>query len=212
MKYRKIPEETIHRLPVYLQGLLFLSLQGRQNISSSKLAHILHLNPSQIRKDFSYFGGFGVRGIGYDVEKLLNQVRNILKLNQLHKTALVGVGNLGSAMLKYPGFQKYGFEIVAAFDSDPQKIGKTKNKIVVEDISKLDTLKARGIQIAILAVPSQVVQELVDKLVEAGIVGILSFAPSQLTVPKKVKVISINIAMDLARLPYYLPAIKAAKQ
>jgi redox-sensing transcriptional repressor len=119
---------------------------------------------------------------------------------------LVGVGNLGSAVLAYPGFKTYGFEIVAAFDSDPKKIGRKTNNITVEKISKIQSLKKRNIGLAILAVPSKAAQQVAEVLVKAGVKGILNFSPCHISIPKNVKVISIDIAMDLVRLPYYMPA------
>ncbi|MFH1615583.1 MAG: redox-sensing transcriptional repressor Rex [Planctomycetota bacterium] len=203
MKYHRIPDETIGRLPLYLRELRLLSQQGRQNIKSGEFADSLGVNSAQIRKDLSYFGAFGTPGVGYKVKKLLRQLCSILKLKNIHKVALVGVGNLGSALLSYSGFAQFGFEIVAAFDSDPNKIGSIRNNVTVEDTSKLSTLKNRGIKFAIIAVPASAAKEIADQLVKAGITGILNFAPSCLVVPKKVKVISIDIAIDLARLPYY---------
>jgi redox-sensing transcriptional repressor len=206
MKYYKIPDETIRRLPIYLRGLLFLSEQGRQRISSLKLADFLGVNPWQIRKDFSYFGAFGTPGVGYDVDKLAKQIKKILRLDVVHKAALVGVGNLGSAVLAYPGFAIYGFDIAAAFDVDARKIGKRIKNITIEDAANIVTLKRRKIKIGIITVPADTAQQTTDALVKAGICGILNFAPCYITVPKKVKVITLDIAMDLARLPYYMPA------
>jgi redox-sensing transcriptional repressor len=206
MRYHKIPDETVRRLPVYLRGLLFLSEGGRQNISSQDLADFLWANPSQIRKDFSYFGGFGTPGVGYKIEKLAKQIKRILKLDVAHKAALVGVGNLGSVVLAYPGFRIYGFDIAAAFDVDSKKIGRKVSNITIEDVSNLWTLKKRKIDIGIITVPREAAQETADTLVKAGAKGILNFSPCYITVPKKVKVITIDIAMDLARLPYYIPS------
>jgi len=206
MRYHKIPDETIRRLPIYLRGLLFLSEQGRQSVSSRNLANSLGVNPWQIRKDFSYFGDFGTRGVGYNVKKLTKQIKKILKLDVVHKAALVGVGNLGSAILAYPGFKIYGFEITAAFDIDPKKIDRKVKNITIEDVSNLWTLKRRKISIGIIAVPRDAAQQTADALVKAGIKGILNFSPCRIAVPKKVKVITIDIAMDLVRLPYYMPA------
>jgi redox-sensing transcriptional repressor len=205
MRYHKIPDETIRRLPIYLRGLLFISEQGQQSISSLNLARFLGVNPWQIRKDFSYFGGFGTRGVGYNIEKLTKQITKILKLDVVRKAALVGAGNLGSVVLTYPGFRIYGFDIAAAFDNDPKKIGKKIKNITIEDISNLHTLKKRNINLAIITVPRDSAQQIADALVEAGVKGILNFSPCYITVPKKVKVITIDIAMDLARLPYYMP-------
>ena len=206
MKYRRIPDETVRRLPVYLRGLLFTSKQGERNISSQNLADLVGVNAFQIRKDFSYFGDFGTRGVGYDVEKLAAKIKKILKLDIAQKAALVGVGNLGSALLAYHGFATYGFDIAVAFDADPRKVGRKIKNVVIENISYLRTLKRRKITLGIIAVPHQAAQVTADKLVKAGIRGILNFSPCSITVPKKVKVITIDIAMDLARLPYYMPA------
>ncbi len=206
MRYRRIPDETIRRLPIYLRGLLLSSEQGRQSISSRNLADFVGVNSWQIRKDFSYFGDFGTRGVGYNVEKLTKQIKKILKLDAGPKVALVGVGNVGLAVLAHPGFRICGFDIAAAFDINPKKIGKKINNIVVEDASKLRTLKKRGLNLAIITVPRDAAQHTADALVKAGIRGIFNFSPCYIAVPKKVKVITIDIAMDLARLPYYMPA------
>ncbi len=183
-----------------------MSQQGVTSISSGKLADFVHVNPWQIRKDFSYFGDFGKRGMGYNIEPLARQIKKILNLNTLHKTVLVGVGNLGSALLSYPGFKMYGFEITAAFDNDPAKTGKKINGVTIEDISKLKTLLKRGVAMAIIAVPEQTAQDVADALVKTGIKAILNFVPRRINVPKRVKVITIDIATDLARLPYYIPS------
>ena len=206
MRYHRIPDETIRRLPIYLRGLLFLSEQDQEDISSRNLADFIGVNSWQIRKDFSYFGAFGTPGVGYNVKKLTRQIRKILKVDVVHKAALVGVGNLGSAVMAYPGFRMYHFDIAAVFDTDPKKIGKKVNNVKIERISKLSTLKKRKINLAIMAVPGDAAQQTADALVKAGVKGILNFSPRHLTVPKKVKVITIDIAMDLARLPYYMPA------
>jgi redox-sensing transcriptional repressor len=206
MRYHKIPDETIRRLPVYLRGLLSSAEQGHERISSKDLAELLGVNPWQIRKDFSYFGGFGTRGVGYEIGKLAQQIKKILNLDNIKKAALVGVGNLGSAVLAYPGFKMFGLEITAAFDANPKKVGMKINNVKIEEASKLRTLKKRKIELAIIAVPRDAAQKTADSLIKAGIKGILKFSPCYISVPKKVKVITIDIAMDLARLPYYLPA------
>lgn len=206
MRYRKIPDETVRRLPVYLRGLIFSSKRGHKNISSQGLADLVGVNPWQIRKDFSYFGDFGTRGVGYDVQRLSTEIKKILRLDIRQKAALVGVGNLGSALLAYNGFATYGLDIAAAFDVNPKKIGRKIKNVAIEDISKLRTIKKRKITLGIIAVPHQAAQVTADKLVKAGVMGILNFSPCYITVPNKVKVITIDIAMDLARLPYYMPA------
>ena len=206
MRYHKIPDETIRRLPIYRRGLLFLSEQGQQSVSSRNLAGCFGINPSQIRKDFSYFGDFGTPGVGYNIQKLIKLINKILKLNVVRRAALVGVGNLGSAVLAYPGFGIYGFDIAVAFDISPKKIGRKIKNITIEDVSNLRTLKKRKINLAIITVPRDAAQQTADALVKAGVKGILNFSPHHITVPGKVKVITIDIAMDLARLPYYMSA------
>ncbi len=206
MRYRKVPDETVKRLPLYLRGLLFPPQDLQENISSRKLADLLGVNHWQIRKDFSYFGDFGTPGVGYNIEKLTKQIKKILKLNIVHKAALVGVGNIGSSILAYPDFEIYGFDIAAVFDNDPHKIGRKVENITVEDVAKLGLLKRRKISLGIVAVPRENAQEIADRLVEVGIRGILNFSHCHMNVPKKVKIITIDIAMDLARLPYYMPA------
>lgn len=207
MRYRKIPDETVRRLPVYLRCLLFASEQGQENISSRNLAELVGVNSWQIRKDFSYFGDFGTRGVGYNVKKLAAQIKKILKIAVVQKAALVGVGNIGSALLAYSGFGKYGLDIAVAFDISPKKIGRKVEKVVIEDVASLLKIKKRKIKLGIIAVPEQAAQETADKLVKAGIKGILNFSPRYIAVPKKVKVITIDIAMYLASLPYYMAAI-----
>ena len=184
---------------------MLASEQGRNNVSSKGLADFVGVYPWQIRKDFSYFGDFGTRGVGYNVLKLTKEIKRILKLNNVQKAALVGVGNLGMAILAFPGFHTYGFDIAAAFDVNPKKIGRKIKDITVESVSKLYKIKQRKIKLAVVAVPRKAAQETADILVKMGVRGILNFSPSYLVVPKKVKVITIDIAMDMARLPYYMP-------
>jgi len=206
MRYHKIPDETVKRLPLYLRGLLFPQQELQESISSRELADFVGVNHWQIRKDFSYFGEFGTPGVGYNIQKLTKYIKKILRLNLVNKAALVGVGNIGSAILAYPDFEAYGFDIAAVFDNDPRKIGRKVENVTVEDVARLGLLKRRKINLGIIAVPRGSAQEIADKLVKTGINGILNFSPCRMNVPKKVKVITIDIAMDLARLPYYMPA------
>ena len=206
MRYHKIPDETVRRLPLYLRGLMFSADHGREDISSKSLADYVGIPSWQIRKDFSYFGDFGTPGVGYNIERLAREIKKILRLDAVRRTALIGVGDLGSALLAYPGFRTYGLDIVAAFDVDPRKIGKPAGSIKIEDVSRIGTLRERRICLAIVAVPREAAQETVDELVAAGIRGILNFSPCKVTAPKRVKVITLDIAMELARLPYYMPA------
>ena len=206
MRYHKIPDETVRRLPIYLRGLMVSADQGLDHISSKSLAEFVGVQSWLIRKDFSYFGDFGTPGVGYNIERLAREIKKILRLDMIRKAALVGVGDLGSALLAYPGFRVYGLDIVAAFDTDPKKIGKAVHGVRVEDLTRLGTLARRGISLAILAVPRAAAQPTAEKLVEAGVRGILNFAPCKVAVPRRVKVITLDIAMELARLPYYIPA------
>ncbi|MBN1362358.1 MAG: redox-sensing transcriptional repressor Rex [Sedimentisphaerales bacterium] len=206
MRYHKIPDETIRRLPVYLRGAIHLAQQGVENTSSEHLASLLGVKSWQMRKDFSYFGDFGTPGVGYHLESLIGHINRILRLDAGHRAAVVGAGNLGSALLAFPGFGMYGFEIAAAFDIDKRKIGRTRNGVVIEDVAKLASLSRRKIYMGIIAVPGSAAPEVADALVQAGVKGILNFSPRYIAVPKRVKVITIDIAMDLARLPYYMPA------
>lgn len=206
MRYAKIPEQTVRRLPIYLRALSYWAELGRPHISSQDLAESVGSNAGQVRKDFSFFGEFGTPGVGYDVATLSSQIKKILKLDAAKKVALVGVGNLGSAVLAYPGFARYGLEIMAAFDADPKRIGKKVKGITIEAMSKVPTMKDRGINLAIIAVPEGVAQDVVDAMIKAGVKGFLSFAACRLVVPKRIRVTNIDIGMDLASLPYYLPS------
>lgn len=206
MKQNRIPDETIRRLPVYLRGLMFLIEGGQMSISSQKFGDYIGVNSSQIRKDFSYFGDFGVRGVGYDIRKLCIEIKGILRLDIHQKAAIVGVGNLGSAILSYSGFGLYGFELGAAFDNNPDKVGKKIQNVEIMDIAKLDILRKQKIKLGIIAVPRSAAQEIADALVEVGVTGILNFSPCYINVPKKVKVMTIDIAGYLARMSYYTPA------
>jgi len=204
MRYRRVPDETIKRLPIYLRRAIHLSERGVTCVSSKELASFLGVTPWQIRKDLSYFGGFGTRGVGYNVKNLVSRIREILKLDVVRKAALVGVGNLGSAILAFPGFLPFWLEIAAAFDIDKRKVGKKRNGLVVEDVALLGTLKERRIDLGIIAVPGEAAQNVTNDLIKVGVKAILNFAPRYIEVPKSVKVITIDIALYLARLPYYV--------
>lgn len=212
MRYHKIPDETVRRLPLYLRGLMVSADQGLEHISSKSLADFVGVPSWLIRKDFSYFGDFGTPGVGYNIERLAREIKKILRLDMVRRAALVGVGDLGSALLAYPGFRVYGLDIVAAFDADPKKVGRKVHGVQIEGLTRLGTLPRRGISLAIVAVPRAAAQETADKLVEAGVRGILNFAPCKVAVPRRVKVITLDIAMELARLPYYMPAAGAGEK
>ena len=206
MRYHKVPDETIRRLPVYLRGLCSFTNDSYHSISSQQLADKLHIKPPQLRKDLSYFGDIGTPGVGYDIEKLKKHIQSVLQLNHTHSAALIGYGNLGAALLKYTGFKTFCIEINAIFDNDQHKTGHVVQNIKIERMSKISTLRRKSISIAILAIPAVESQGVTDKLVEAGVGGILNFSPSYLSVPHHVKVINIDIGVSLACIPYYLPA------
>ncbi len=212
MRYHKIPDETVRRLPVYLRGLMVSADQGHEHISSRLLADFVGVDAWQIRKDLSYFGDFGTPGVGYNIEKLARGIKKTLRLDVIRRAALVGVGDLGSALLAYPGFRLYGLDIVAAFDVDPNKIGKVVSGVEIENPAQIGALRQRDISLAIVAVPRSAAQATVDQLVAAGVRGILNFAPSKVVAPKRVKVITLDIAMELARLPYYIPRAEQAAE
>lgn len=191
-------------MPRYLMAFSLLEKQGQLFVSSGQLAQQVHLNSPQIRKDLSYFGAFGTRGVGYPVAPTGGQVREILKLDVRQKAALVGAGRLGTAIASYPGFRVFGFDLAAIFDNSASKIGKKIAGIAVEDVSRIHSVKTRRIRLAILAVPIEAAQACADSLIESGIRGILNLSPCWLKAPKCVKVVSIDIAMELGTLPYYL--------
>ena len=189
---------------MYLRALTYLPDSAQVNISSEALARLMNTNSAQIRKDFSYSGALGIRGIGYNVEDLIKQIRHILKIDKPQKATLVGAGKLGTAISSFPGFGVYGFDIAAIFDNSPKKIGKKINGHPVQSVSRLSQIKTRNIKLAIIAVPPDAAQEIADVLVKAGVRGIVNLSPCFLKVPKKVKVFTDDIAMSLATLPYYL--------
>ncbi len=205
MRARPIPEQTVRRLFGYLRGLLCLANEGTEMVSSHKLAEVCQVTPSTIRKDFSYFGEFGKRGVGYDVNRLAQEIRSILKLDKVMKAALVGVGNIGKALLMYPGFRGQGLEIGMAFDSARDKIGQEIGGVTVEDVSGLEErIQAEGITLSIVAVPVADAPQVARRLAKAGVKAILSFAPCPLNMPDDVRVACVDLATEMARLVYYL--------
>ena len=204
MKPIKIPEKTITRLSIYLRCLEEMETDGTASVSSKQLAQRFGLNSAQVRKDLAYFGQFGVRGLGYYIAELKHNLERILGLKQDWEVALVGVRNLGSALIAYKGFQARGFRISLAFDSDPAKVGQQIDKIVVMDAARLvPTLRKKKVKIAILAVPAPVAQPVTELLVNSGVTAILNFAPAQLGVPEGVKVQNVDLSVLLKTLSYH---------
>lgn len=199
----QVPEETIKRLPRHLRALLFLQQQDVKYISSQKLAEYTAIKPAQIRRDFSYFGTLGLRGTGYEVSFLVNNIKKILKLNVRQKAVLVGAGRIGTAIASFPGFEQYGFDIVSIYDNAKKKIGNKISGVTIEDRSRLSEIKQNKIKLAIIATPPESAQDITDTLVESGVTGILNLASCYLNVPKNVKVRTMDLAMELGMLPYY---------
>lgn len=205
MEKPNIPDIVIQRLPVYLQALNQLLREGQGVVSSAELGRLVDVSAAQIRKDLSYFGGFGKQGSGYNVISLLENIRAILHLNQIWPVVIVGVGNLGQALLRYRGFARKGFEIVLACDNDSNVIGSTISGLQVCDIRNLaEDLRLLNIRVAILTVPAECAQNVTDMLVSYGIKAILNYAPLVLKVPESVHVINIDPVVKLQTLTYYL--------
>src|SRR5882672_9655447 len=201
----KIPEMTIRRLSVYTRCLLQLEEDGVKTVSSQELAERFNLNSAQVRKDLAYFGEFGVRGIGYYVSGLKAELRRILGLDREWPVALVGFGNLGSALFHYKGFSRQGFSIVAIFDDDPAKVNRRVDSTPMFSTGDVRReLQARGIKIAIVAVPAESAQAVTDLLVEGGIKAVLNFAPARLRVPAGVQLKNVDLSIDLETLSFYL--------
>lgn len=183
-----------------------MAAEGKQLTSSQELGEVLGISPAQIRKDLSWFGGFGKQGTGYVVATLEDQLRRLLKVDRVWDVALVGVGNLGRAIAHSRGLVDRGFRVAALFDSDPAKIGTRIDQLVIQDAARLDDeIRARQIRVAMLAVPASHAQEVADRLVRAGIQAILCYAPTTLSVPPEVRVQYIDPVVHLQRMTYYLP-------
>ena len=204
MRGIKVPEKTVTRLSIYLRCLEALENDGLASVSSMQLADRFGLNSAQVRKDLAYFGQFGVRGLGYYITPLRHRLEGILGLRQVWEVALVGLGNLGSALIRYKGFREKGFNISAVFDQDPAKIGRRVEGMPVLDASKIvPVIRKRKIRIAILAVPAVTAQAVLDLLVEAGVTAVLNFVPAQLTAPESVKLQHVDLAVLLKTLSYH---------
>jgi redox-sensing transcriptional repressor len=202
---RKIADSTVRRLAIYLRFLEEFEGQGRDTVSSDALAHRAGTTSAQVRKDLSFFGSFGKRGLGYDVHALGVRLREILGLGRRYRVLIVGAGRLAGALVQYAGFSARGFEVVAVVDRDPAKIGTAWGEIRIEDVANLEAIVARElVEIAILVTPADPAQALVDRLVHAGVTAVLNFAPVQLHVPEGVDVKNVNLAVELETLSYAL--------
>ncbi|CDM64468.1 redox-sensing transcriptional repressor Rex [Pyrinomonas methylaliphatogenes] len=207
MKAEKVSELTTNRLSVYLRCLNLLAEAGVKTISSQALADQFNLNSAQIRKDLAYFGEFGVRGVGYDVDELRRHLTKILGLDRPHRVGIIGAGNLGTALANYTGFAASNFTVVALFDNDPQKIGQRigQNQIPVYDVRDLaKVVREKGIDVAVIAVPARVAQRVLNQVMAAGIKAVLNFAPVRLHARLGVKVKTVDLTISLESLSYFL--------
>jgi redox-sensing transcriptional repressor len=197
------PDPAVRRLSLYLRQLQAFHRKDIHTISSRQLGQSLGLTDAQIRKDLAYFGQFGHPGVGYRVDDLIAQVRRILGTDKTWNVLLVGAGNLGRALMSYRGFDTKGFQLVAVFDTDPQKIGKKEGPFIVRPLRELaETVHSQQIRLALLAVPADAAQDVADQLVSAGIRGLLNFAPTSLSVPSDVALNAVDLAVQLEQLSF----------
>ncbi len=210
----QVSELTTDRLSIYLRCLDRLRASGVTTVSSQELATQFHLNAAQIRKDLACFGEFGVRGVGYDVDHLADHLRTILGLRSPLRVAVVGAGNLGQALADYPGFPADGFEIVALFDRAAGKIGrKSRGGVPILDVRKLKSVVRReGIRIAMISVPADAAQQVVNQVVAAGLTAVLNFSPASIGVPAGVKLKNVDLTVSLEGLAYHLANSRDAKK
>ena len=210
VKESKIPDATIERIALYARPLERLLEKGEQLVSSENLALLCNVNPAQVRKDLSYFGEFGVRGIGYDVLDLLKEIRKILVSDREWKMGIVGIGNLGMALVENANFAKRGYKFVAAFEVDPQKIGKKLPcGLIIQSVEKLKTLTQElGIEVGIIATQPSQAQAVADMLIESGIKAILNFSPVQLRQPKGCLLENVDFSVKLDDLAYHLSKVE----
>lgn len=204
-KVPKISEAVVRRLPIYLRYLTNLQELQVKTVSSQQMGKTMDINPAQIRKDLSAFGDFGKKGIGYDVDYLIEKIRHILKLDQVIHVALVGAGNLGQAISNYNVYLKDNMKIVSIFDADPHKIGEDLGGLVIEPIEQMEAIiQEKQIRMAIITTPASAAQEVANKLIEAGIEAILNFAPTTIRTEKEVKIDHNDLTSSLQSLAYYL--------
>jgi len=202
---RKIAESTVRRLSLYLRFLEEFEEQGASTVSSEALASRGGTTSAQVRKDLSFFGSFGKRGLGYDVHELRIRLRDILGLDRRYRVVVIGAGKIGSALVQYGGFRDRGFDLGAIYDRDPAKIGRKWNELTVRDVAQLERdLRHQPADIGAVVTPGEAAQAVTDRLVACGITAILNFAPVQLHVPETVAVKTVNLVLELEALSYIL--------
>lgn len=206
----RVPAPVVRRLSIYLRELEELAAEGRLTVSSGQLGHALGFTGAQVRKDLAHFGQFGQPGVGYGIQRLIGDIRRILGTDRIWRLCLVGVGNLGRALLAHAPFARKGFQIVAAFDSSPDVVGQAVHGHKILHVNQLGrVVKDLGIEMAISAVPAGSAQEVCDALQKAGISGILNLAPKRLEVDGGVSVISVDLAVQLEQLAFHASALLA---
>ena len=202
---KRIAESTVRRLSIYLRFLEEFEGKGLATISSDELARRGGTTSAQVRKDLSFFGSFGKRGLGYSVPELATAIRDILGLQREWRVIIVGAGKIGAALAQYRGFRQRGFQIIAAYDTNPDKIGRTLDGVTVREMARLEAdIAEEKPDIAVIAIPSEGAQETLDRLVRAGMTAVLSFAAAQLHAPPEVTVKTVNMAMELEGLTFAL--------
>ncbi len=200
----RIPEATVARLPVYLRALSSISEAGQQTVSSDELALAMAVTSAKVRKDLSYLGTYGTRGVGYDVSLLVHQISRALGLTEAHSVVLVGVGNLGHALAGYDGFSSRGFTIAGLVDADPRRIGERVGELTVRPIADLEAVvRESSASIGVIATPANAAQDVCDRLVRSGVSSILTFAPCELSVPAGVDVRKVDLAVELQILSFH---------
>jgi redox-sensing transcriptional repressor len=205
MTEKVIPDIVVGRLPIYLRALQRMLEENRRVTSSQELGERLGISAAQIRKDLSQFGEFGKQGTGYSIEYLSDQIRQILKVDRVWDIAVVGAGDIGSAVARYQGFSNRGLRVAMIFDNDPAKVGTQIGEFTVKDIQTIkESIREAGIQVAMIATPSQAAQEVADELISSGVKAILNYAPINLTVPENVRVQYVDPVIHLQRMTYYL--------
>jgi len=211
MKFSKIPAVTITRLSIYSRCLESLAQEDVKIIASDKLAQKCGINPAQIRKDLAYFGEFGIRGVGYFVKELLFEIKRILGLNKTWKMALVGICNLGLALVAHENFVRQGYEFVAVFDVDPAKVGRRlPSGQVIHHMDDLDkVVKEKGVEIGVIATPAGKAQNAAHRFISSGVKALLNFAPIQLQVPEGMAVENVDFTVKLDNLAYHLTMAEA---
>ncbi len=203
-KKKKIPDPTIERLPVYFRCLKEIRNSGTSIVSSDEIASRSGVKASQFRKDMSFFGEFGIQGLGYPVDQLLERLGSLMLLEQEHDVAIIGAGNLGTAFAKFGGFERWGFRIKHIFDNDPEKIGKEVGGVIVEDVEKIPP--RLDVSIGLLTVPASQAQYGASCFCRAGVRAILNFTGIKLDIPRGIVIRNVDVTHELAILNYYLAA------